>query len=73
MISEDSVNRSFEEIAENYTIPPEIEPVLKNALAVRFDIENSFTEPEKEVLPYLRIKSSIDSHIGGIINLCRKK
>jgi hypothetical protein len=67
------VSRYFEEISENYFIPPEIEPILKNALDVRTDVESSFDELEKERLPYTRIKKSMDSHIAGIVMRCKKK
>ena len=72
-VPEDSINRRLEEIAKNYLIPSEIRPILKNVLAVSIDTENSFSESEREVLPYLKIKSSIDSHIAKILKLCRKK
>ena len=72
MASTDSINQQFQDISENYIISSESEPILKNALAVRIDIENSFNESEKEVLPYLKIKTTIDSHIGEIIKRCRK-
>ena len=61
------------EFKENYIIPPEIESILKNALEVRADIANSFDESEKKRLPYTKIKSSIDSHIAGILQKCHKK
>jgi hypothetical protein len=67
------VDRYFEELSENYFIPPEIEPILKNALDVRSDVESSFDESEKENLPYTRVKKSIDSHIAAIVMRCRKK
>jgi hypothetical protein len=73
MTSKEKINHDFEEIAENYIIPSEIEPILKNAIDVRIDVENSFSESEKEVLPYLKIKSSIDSHIAEIIKRCQKR
>jgi len=73
MASTDSINQEFQDISENYIISPESEPILKNALAVKIDVESSFTESEKDVLPYLKIKSTIDSHIAEIIKLCRKK
>lgn len=69
----DIINNQFEEIAEHYIIPTAIEPILRNALTVREDIEDSYCESEKEEIPYLRLKKSIDLHIAGILSCCYTK
>jgi len=70
---EDSINRELEEIAKHHLIPFEIRPILKNVLAVKIDVENSFSDAEKDVLPYLKIKSSIDSQTAKLLRLCQRK
>lgn len=69
----DEVDRRFEEIAENFYIPAEIEPILKSALTAKLETETLFDEPEKEKLFYFRVKKSVDLRIAGLIKQCTKK
>ena len=66
----DILNRQFDEIAESYIIPTTVEPVLRNALAVRQALEESSNEPEKEGIIYRRAKRAIDSEIAAILLNC---
>ncbi|HVE56064.1 MAG TPA: hypothetical protein VNB22_04495 [Pyrinomonadaceae bacterium] len=68
-----SIVEELERIKVTRIIPPEIESVLADAIQIREKIENSFSESEKENIIYLRVKSTIDSHIGAIISHFPKK
>lgn len=68
-----SINYLFEEISQNYYVSPDVEPILKNALNVKLNIENAFDKSEKETPSYHKIISTIDSHIAAKINQCRKR
>ena len=64
------IDRQLEAIKDNYIIPTNIEPILRNAISIRQEIEDSYEESEKEGIVYLRLKTSIDLHIAGIVSLC---
>ena len=70
MKSSDIISQRIKEIAKTYIIPTNIEPILRNALTVKLDFENSFKDSEKESISYQRVESSIDSHIAGILMNC---
>ena len=66
----DIINSQFNEIAENYIIPTNIEPILRNALAVRQELEDSFEDCEKEAVTYQRLKKSVVLLIAGSLTSC---
>lgn len=73
MESKGLVEQQFNEISRHYFIPPEIEPILINALSVRTGFEDAFDELEKETLRYIKLKFSLDQQIEIMVSQCQKK
>ena len=70
MRTSDIVIRQIEEIKENYIIPTHIESGLRNVLTIRQEVEELYTDSEKEGAAYGIIKKTLDSHIAGILTKC---